>query len=173
MRASHVLPLALAGAATAACNGHDQLCDKKFSEVSFVGSHNSVFVGVGPSHNQYVSPTEQLEMGVRFLQARTQDKNGHPQMCHSSCILLDVGPIEDFLKEVADWINTNEDEVLTLLLTNNDGLPIEKFRDAFESTGLDEHVFRPEGRLSKADWPTLGKLIEDGTRLVVFIGKLM
>lgn len=170
MYLSGLLSLTLAGFAAAACNGHNDLCDRKFSEVTLVGSHNSAFVGTGPSHNQYVSPTEQLDMGVRFLQARTQNKGGHPQMCHSSCFLLDVGPIEDFLNEIGDWLDDNPDEVLALLLTNNDGLPIAKFREAFESTGLDQHAFRPGSRLSKDQWPTLQQLINGGTRLVVFLG---
>lgn len=171
MRLSSILPLGLAALAAAACNGRDQLCSKKFSEVTMVGSHNSAFVGRGPSHNQYVSATAQLDMGVRFLQARTQNWRGHPQMCHSHCLLLDVGPLEDYLEEVGAWIDRHPDDVVTLLLTNNDGLPLSKFDDAFKDTGLDEYAFRPGRRLAKSEWPTLQELINSGRRLVVFLGK--
>lgn len=167
---SPLLSLGFAGLVAAACNGHNDLCGRRFSEVTMVGSHNSAFVGTGPSHNQYVSATSQLNMGVRFLQARTQDWRGHPQMCHSSCFLLDVGPIENYLNEVGDWLDRNPNEVVALLVTNNDRLPIAKFREAFESTGLDQHAFRPGRRLAKNQWPTLQQLINDGKRLVVFLG---
>ena len=59
-------------AAAATCNGHDELCGRRYSDVTLIGSHNSAFVGDSPAHNQYVSVTRQLDLGVRFLQAQTQ-----------------------------------------------------------------------------------------------------
>lgn len=73
-----------AGSLAADCNGHAELCDRQYSKVTFVGAHNSPFVGVGPADNQLTDPTEQLDLGVRFLQAQTQEKDGSPQMCHTS-----------------------------------------------------------------------------------------
>lgn len=156
--------------AWAACNGHDKLCERKYSEITFMGSHNSAFVGKQPSDNQYVSVTEQLDLGIRFLQAQTQDKFGDIHMCHTSCLLLDEGPLEDYLQEISDWVVKNPDEVLTLLLTNHDAIAIEKFDAAFNSTGLKGFVFRPEKKLAQENWPTLQQLIDDGTRLIVFMG---
>lgn len=157
----------------AACNGHDELCKRKYSDITFIGTHNSAFVGKLPVHNQYVSVTEQLDLGVRFLQAQTQDKDGDIQMCHTHCWELDEGPLEDYLKEISDWMGKNPDEVVTLLLTNIDALPIEKFDDAFNSTGLKEFVFRPEKKLALNEWPTLQRFLDDGTRLVIFMGMLL
>ncbi|KAH7003372.1 PLC-like phosphodiesterase [Fusarium venenatum] len=154
----------------AACNGHDKLCKRKYSETTFIGAHNSAFVGKQPSQNQYLPVTEQLNFGVRFLQAQTQDKNGDIQMCHTHCWLLDEGPIEDYLKDISSWMANNPDQVVTLLLTNRDALPIEKFDAAFNSTGLKEFVFRPEKKLALNEWPTLQELIDAGTRLLVFMG---
>ncbi|RBR15819.1 uncharacterized protein FIESC28_07220 [Fusarium coffeatum] len=153
----------------AACNGHDKLCSRKYSEITFIGTHNSAFVGKGPSHNQYVSVTEQLDLGVRFLQAQTQDKNGDIQMCHTSCLLLDAGPLEDYLAEISSWMVKHPDEVVTLLLTNRDAIAIEKFDNAFNSTGLKPFVFRPEKKLALNEWPTLQELLDNGTRLLVFM----
>jgi hypothetical protein len=157
----------------AACNGHDELCKRKYSDITFIGTHNSAFVGKLPVHNQYISVTEQLDLGVRFLQAQTQNKDGDIQMCHTHCWELDEGPLEDYLQEISDWMGKNPDEVVTLLLTNIDALPIEKYDDAFNSTGLKEFVFRPEKKLAFDDWPTLQKFLDDGTRLVVFMGMLL
>ncbi|KAH7262126.1 PLC-like phosphodiesterase [Fusarium tricinctum] len=153
----------------AACNGHDELCKRKYSDITFIGTHNSAFVGKLPVHNQYISVTEQLDLGVRLLQAQTQDKDGDIQMCHTHCWELDEGPLEDYLQEISDWMGKNPDEVVTLLLTNIDALPIEKYDNAFNSTGLKELVFRPEKKLAFDDWPTLQKFLDDGTRLVIFM----
>lgn len=170
MRAARFLPV-LAGIAAAACNGNNALCGKKYSDVTFIGSHNSAFVGVGPAHNQMVSVTNQLDLGVRFLQAQTQNKNGQIQMCHTDCALLDVGPLSKYLEEITKWIDAHPDQVVTLLLTNIDKIPIKQYDDAFKSTGLDKYVFRPQEKVAIDKWPTLQQLIDAGTRLVVFMGK--
>lgn len=166
-----ILPFVVA--ALAACNGHDKLCDRKYSDITFIGTHNSAFVGETPVHNQYKSVTEQLDMGVRFLQAQTQDKDGEIRMCHTHCWELDEGPLKYYLQEVSDWMGKNKDEVVTLLLTNIDGLSVEKFDDAFESTELKDLVFHPKKKLALDEWPTLQTLINDGTRLIVFMGTLL
>ncbi|UNI20597.1 hypothetical protein JDV02_006669 [Purpureocillium takamizusanense] len=157
-------------AATTACNGHGELCGRRYSDVTVIGSHNSAFVGDSPAHNQYVSVTRQLDLGVRFLQAQTQDKGGVIELCHTYCWELDAGPLTAYLREVAAWLAAHPDEVLTLLLTNIDAIPVDKFDAAFDSAGLRQHVFRPaSGRLAKDQWPTLAELIGAGTRLVVFM----
>ncbi|KAF5715846.1 plc-like phosphodiesterase TIM beta alpha-barrel domain-containing protein [Fusarium mundagurra] len=163
------LILGFATAAFAACNGHDELCGRKYSDITFIGTHNSAFVGELPINNQYISVSEQLNLGVRFLQAQTQDKNGDIQMCHTHCWQLDAGPLHNYLEEISGWIGKNPDEVVTILLTNVDALPIEKFDEAFNSAGLKDLVFRPKKRLSRNEWPTLQELLGDGTRLIVFM----
>ncbi|KAF4988964.1 hypothetical protein FGRMN_9437 [Fusarium graminum] len=153
----------------AACNGYDELCKRKYSDITFIGTHNSAFVGKLPVHNQYVSVSEQLDLGVRFLQAQTQDKDGDIQMCHTHCWELDEGPLEDYLQEISDWMVANPNEVVTLLLTNMDALPVEKFGEAFNTTGLEEFVFHLEKKLTLEEWPTLQSLIDKEARLIVFM----
>lgn len=155
----------------AACNGHHELCQRRYSEVTFIGSHNSAFVGPTPSHNQYVSVTRQLQLGVRFLQAQTHDKAGTIEMCHTYCWELDSGSLAMYLREIGTWMDDHPNEVVTLLLTNGDAIPVREFDVVFESTGLKKHVFHPQRRImSKTEWPTLGELIDAKTRLVVFMG---
>lgn len=158
--------------ALAACNGHDELCDRKYSNITFAGTHNSAFVGDAPTQNQHRSVTEQLDLGVRFLQAQTQDKDGDIEMCHTYCWELDEGPLTDYLDEIAAWMDGNPDEVVTLLLTNIDGISVTKFDEAFNGTGLKQYVFTPEETLALDDWPTLQELIDNKTRLIVFMGEL-
>ncbi|KAI1814438.1 PLC-like phosphodiesterase [Poronia punctata] len=171
MRTTTTLPaLALAAAGVAAdCNGHAEYCDRRYSQVTFAGSHNSGFVGVGPSDNQLQSVSDQLDQGIRFLTTQTHDKDGAIQMCHTSCDLLDAGPLQDYLGTVKTWVDGHADDVVTLLITNEDAIDINKFADAFKAVGLDAFVFTPEGQLGLDDWPTLGDLISSGNRVVVFM----
>lgn len=138
-----------------------------------VGSHDSAFVGSSLSDNQELSVPDQLALGVRFLQAQTHRLGDTIEMCHTSCVLLDAGPLSDYLAPVADFLGANPDEVVTLLLTNGDAIPVADFADVFDSAGLSKYVFTPNGTstLSLDAWPTLQEMIDAGTRLVVWMGE--
>ncbi|KAI1165580.1 PLC-like phosphodiesterase [Nemania serpens] len=161
--------LALASSVAADCNGRAEYCDRAYSQVTFAGSHNSAFVGVGPSDNQLSSVSAQLDQGIRFLTTQTHDKDGVIQMCHTSCDLLDAGPLQDYLGTVKTWVDGHPNDVVTLLITNGDAIDINKFGDAFRAVGLDSYAFTPSGQLGLGDWPTLGDLISSGNRVVVFM----
>ncbi|KAI1331765.1 PLC-like phosphodiesterase [Xylariaceae sp. FL0255] len=172
MRSSAVLPV-VAGAsgavAQSVCNGQAAYCDMMYSEVTFVGSHDSSFVGVLPTENQLQSVTDQLDMGIRFMTTQTHLENGVVENCHTSCAELDAGSLESYLSTVKTWMDSNPNEVVTLLITNGDDIPITMFGDAFDSAGLTQYTFSPSGTLAMGDWPTLGDLISAGTRLVTFM----
>jgi len=161
--------LGFAGAALAACNGHDELCDRQYSNITFVGSHDSAFVGELPVDNQYLSITDQLDLGVRFLQAQTHSDDGGIELCHTYCWEKDAGPLSDYLQSISDWMGSNSDEVVTLLLTNGDAIAVTDFDSVFEDTGLKDYVYTPDGVISKDEWPTLQELINNGTRLIVLM----
>lgn len=108
--------LGLATIVLAACNGHDELCSRPYSNVTFVGSHDSAFVGLLPSQNQLISVTDQLNLGVRFLQSQTHDRDGTIEMCHTSCIELDAGTLTNYLTPIKTWMDANPNEVVTLLM---------------------------------------------------------
>lgn len=160
-----------AGALSINCNGNAALCDRKFSNVTFVGAHNSPFVGIGPADNQLTDVSSQLSQGVRFLTAQTHDKNGAVQLCHTNCALEDAGTLQTFLETVKTFLDANVNEVVTLLITNGDAIDINKFGDAFKTTGLDTYAYTPNMDLALDDWPTLGELIANQGRVVVFMGK--
>lgn len=160
----------LVNAALAVCNGHDKLCGRKYSEITLVGSHNSAFVGEMLVHNQFVTVTQQLDLGVRFLQAQTLDKYGQIELCHTTCWELDVGPLENYLHEIADWMKSHPTDVVTLLLTNRHIIPVERFEACFDQTGLKKYAFHQQSVLRKNEWPTLQDMIDQGTRLVIFMG---
>jgi len=153
------------------CNGSPSLCDRRYSEVTFVGAHDSPFVGLSLSDNQHRSVQGQLDMGVRFLQGQTHDKKGAVQLCHSSCDLRDAGTLAVFLAPVKAFLDANPGDVVTLLLTNGDNIAMSRFDEVFRAVGLDSYAFAPSGRLEIGGWPTLGELVDRKKRLIVFMGE--
>ncbi|KAJ1562962.1 hypothetical protein HK405_005197 [Cladochytrium tenue] len=157
-------------ASTGACNGRVEYCSRIYSNVTQVAAHDSAFVGILPTENQFVSVTKQLDLGVRFLQAQTHlDSSGVLSMCHTSCIELNAGTLKAYLTTIKTWLDANTNEVLTLLLVNGDFLSPTVFATAFEAAGLNSYAYAPSGTLALSEWPTLQALINAGKRLVVFL----
>lgn len=90
-------------------------------------------------------------------------------------MLEDAGPLEGFLATVREWLERDENanEVVTLLLTNGDRVDLGLFDEAFDGSGIKKYAFRPgvTSVMGIEEWPTLMELIENGTRLVVFLGR--
>lgn len=152
-----------------ACNGHAEFCNRSYSNITFIGSHDSAFVGNSAADNQETSVADQLAQGVRFLQAQSHTKNNTIELCHTLCLLEDAGTLLKYLATVKTFLDGNPNEVVTLLLTNQDGLPATAFDDVFQSSGIKNYVFTPSGDLTMNQWPTLGQMISTGQRLVVFM----
>lgn len=171
--AAALLALAAPTLAQQVCNGQAAYCDRIWSNITQVGSHDSAFVGELPTQNQYISVTDQLNMGVRFLQGQThKDVMGTLSMCHTSCFEEDAGSVQNYLSTIKSWLDGNPNEVLTLLLTNGDSVSPGTFDSLFKAVGLDSYAFVPSGSpsvLAIGDWPTLGDLISSGKRLVFFL----
>ena len=157
-------------AAAVACNGNAALCSRLYSDVVQIGTHDSAFVGYLPTQNQEVSVSGQLDAGIRFLQAQTHLNNGVLTLCHTTCLEENSGPLTDYLTTIKTWMDANEGQVVTLLLTNGDNEPVSMFGDAMSSTGLATYAYTPPSVLQMSQWPTLQTLINDGTRLVMFLG---
>ncbi|CAK4028156.1 PLC-like phosphodiesterase [Lecanosticta acicola] len=140
------------------CNGHAEFCDRKYSNVSLIGTHDSAFVGsiLDPRINQEKTVTQQLDAGIRFLQAQTHlradddndnDNDSGIALCHTSCALKDAGPLETYLSTIKTWLDAHPDDVVTLLLTNGDGIDIARFGAAFHTTGLAAYAYTPPSSL--------------------------
>jgi hypothetical protein len=166
--------LALSATAQTACNGHAEYCTLPYPNVTQIGAHDSPFVGPLPQHNQNLEVSEQLDLGIRFLQGQTrQNLDGELSLCHTDCLLEDAGTVQDYLSTVKAWMDDHTDEVITLLLTNSDGFAITDFDAAFNGSGITEYAFVPStspDTLSINSWPTFEELISDGTRLITFLG---
>lgn len=162
------------------CNGYEELCNRKYSNVTHIGAHNSYAVGKMGSlgSNQEQNVTTQLKDGIRVLQMQThpasdQNDQSNPsglRLCHSYCALKDGGTLESYLKDVADFLDNNKNEVVTLIMTNQEHESVDKFAKAFETTGLDKLAYTPNSASTPKDnWPTLNDMINKNQRLVVFL----
>jgi len=156
------------------CNGRAAFCDRKYSNVSLIGAHDSAFVGpiLDPRVNQEKNVTQQLDAGIRFLEGQTHVLNGVLSMCHTSCLELYAGSLETYLTTIKDWLDANPNDVVSVLIANGDYVNVTMFADVFETVGLDKLAFIPStspNMLPRDEWPTYGEMIAAGKRLVVWL----
>ncbi|KAI0446053.1 PLC-like phosphodiesterase [Xylaria telfairii] len=169
-------PLATAAAAsssTGACNNSPDLCSRSYSNVTHMGAHDSSFLRDASTQNsiagnQYFNATVALDAGLRLLQVQVHDLSGTIEMCHTTCGLLDAGPLQDWLGDIKLWMDSNPNEVVTLLIVNSDGNDVKEFGSIFESSGISKYGYTPSGN----GWPTLQSMISANTRLVTFIASI-
>ena len=157
------------------CNANADLCDRKYSNVSYIGTHDAAFVGDlnDPRVNQEISVAGQLDAGIRFLEAQThKDALGTLSMCHTSCLLMYAGSLVSYLTTIKTWLDANPTAQISLLLANGDNVDVSMFDAAFTASGMKNYAFVPStspNALAIDDWPTIGELIDSGKRAVIFL----
>ncbi|KAK3951708.1 PLC-like phosphodiesterase [Pseudoneurospora amorphoporcata] len=161
-----------------ACNNSPLLCDRAYNNVTHMGAHDSSFLKDGSTGNslagnQYFNATVALDAGIRLLQGQVHDTNGTLRLCHTSCSLLDAGPLQDWLAKVKFWMDTNPNEVVTLLLVNSDNKLVSDYATVFEGSGISTYGYQPtDGSTASKTWPTLREMITSNKRLVSFIASI-
>lgn len=148
-----------------ACNGHPDLCERRFDELVVPMTHNAMsseeLGWLGP--NQTFDLPRQLDDGIRGFMLDTHlDDDGNPALCHSFCSLGST-PLADGLRTFTDFLDANPGEVLVFMIQN--GIDSDTTADAFEQADLRRYTYAHD---PSAPWPTLGDLVADDTRLVVF-----
>ena len=158
---------------TQSCNNYVEFCNRKYSNITMVGCHNSPFVRPGSSaSNQQLDVTAQLNDGIRFLQGQMQfpANSTVPHFCHTSCDLLDVGPITDWLTDVFTWVDAHPYDVVTILLENGNYSQPSVYVPYIQSTGILKYTYEaPYLPMKLNDWPTLETLIIHGKRVIMFL----
>lgn len=175
--ATATIAAATTASATAACNNSPLLCSRAYNNITHMGAHDSAFLRDASTDNsvagnQFYNATVALSAGIRLLQAQVHDVNGTLRLCHTSCLLLDAGPLDAWLSKIKYWIDLNPNEVVTLLLVNSDNKPVENFGTAFESSGISTYGYTPTSPAATSSWPTLQEMISANTRLVSFIASI-
>jgi len=161
---------------TTPCNNYPEFCSRSYGNITEVAAHNSPFVKPGnAAANQALDVTTQLNDGVRLLQGQVHFQNSTPHFCHSSCDILDAGPITEYLGEVCNWVKSHPYDIVTILLGNGvlaDGSypPVTDYVPFLEQTGLIQYAYQPPKiPMAITDWPTLGSMILKGKRVVFFM----
>ena len=96
--------------------------------------------------------------------------NSTPHFCHTTCDLLDAGPITEYLMTVNSWVSSHPYDVVTIILENGDYKPVTDYVPFIESTGLVKYAYIPTKiPMALEDWPTLATMILAGKRVVIFM----
>lgn len=146
------------------CLGRVELCGRAYDEVSYATSHNAMsneaegwFV---PNHE--VPLHTQLELGVRALMLDIHISEGELMLCHGTC-LAGSEPLGPRLEALRGFLEANPSELLTVILESY--APAPQVAQAFSVAGLEALAHTQP---SDQPWPTLGDLLENNSRLVVF-----
>ncbi|KAL2870418.1 uncharacterized protein BJX67DRAFT_282859 [Aspergillus lucknowensis] len=176
-----LLPLAAATSITprnsTACNNSPDLCSKSYGEITHLGAHDSPFLrdestGFSLSGNQYYNTTVQLDAGVRLVSAQVHKSNSQWHLCHSTCDLMDAGRLRTWLTEIKTWLDSNANDVVTVLLVNSDGATASDLHNEFQAADIIDYAYTPITTSAPTSWPALQELIDNGTRLMVFVASL-
>jgi hypothetical protein len=161
------------------CNGKSYLCSRPYDQVRYPTTHNAMSNStdgwIGP--NQALDISGQLALGARGLMLdawKAGDPNPFngkiqlpdedpekPFLCHALCLLGNM-PLTDGLREITDFLDANTTDVVTIIFEAY--IPADMTAAAFEAADLKKYTYQHDG----GEWPTLGQMIDAGTRLVVF-----
>ncbi|KAK9707986.1 hypothetical protein K7432_009900 [Basidiobolus ranarum] len=152
--------------ATSACNGDASLCSRKYNEVAYAPTHNSFALSPDPAGNQNNPIATQLKDGIRalMLDLHKSNQTSAIELCHTSCQLLDAGPFATALADIKNFLDTNPNEVLTIFMENYDSFSAAQIAAAFTQAGLQKYA----ASFTSQTLPTLAKMIQNNTRLVIF-----
>jgi hypothetical protein len=163
------------------CNGSQALCDRAYDQVRYVTTHNAMSSSadewIGP--NQSLDVPAQLRAGVHGLmldlysagsinpfdplRVQVQVPDVDPDasfLCHALCA-LGKQPLAEGLAEIREFLDEYPGEVVTLIIESY--LSHELTAKAFDEADLTRYTYVHAGGV----WPTLGQMIDDGTRLIV------
>lgn len=117
---------------------------------------NVVREQLGP---EAIAAAERL-IGERLGQGDLTGKRG-TYLCHTLCE-LGSQPLADGLAEVTRFLDAHPDEVVIVFI--EDYVAAADIAAGFRESGLDRYVYEHD---RESPWPSLGKMIEDGTRVLV------
>lgn len=156
---------------TVPCNNYPEFCNRKYSNITQVCSHNSAFaIPNNVGSNQLYGIIDQLNDGVRMLQGETHWVNKTVFNCHTSCDLLNAGTWQSSLELTKEWVQDHPYDVVTWLIVNSDFRPVTDYVSAIQNSGIAQYLYEPEFVPQRRhQWPTLAEMILSGKRVVLFM----
>lgn len=153
-----------ANSASKKCNLHEELCDRRFNEVTFAMTHNSMSNRAEEwgFANQMYGISRQLQDGIRGINLDIYNEEGDVYLCHGYC---NVGKekLSSGLAKIKFFLDTNTDEVVTLIFESY--VSSEDVKAVFDAAGMMPYLY---SHSSGEQWPTLREMINTGKRLMVF-----
>jgi hypothetical protein len=147
------------------CNAWSELCERPYDEVSFPVAH----AAMANTESFWDYPAQrrplrtQLDDSIRGLMLEVFEDDGEPALCFHDCAEGRSELLPE-LRHVQEFFADNPREIVTLLIDNH--VPAPDIAAAVVAAGLDQYLFIGE---VDGGWPTLGELVDGGTRLVVFV----
>ncbi|KAF0700318.1 Aste57867_9131 [Aphanomyces stellatus] len=179
------------------CNGYVKYCNKRLSQVFWMGAHNALTDGKDSlfvQRNQYVDGPRLLDAGIRYLDIDTcaYVKDGHrvsPVVCHGTLWWFTIlyRSTHEGLVLIKQWMDAHPREVIFLNFGDIDDFTV--LNDSFEATPTEtlklellpvlRAVFGRMAILRGDEWGaavqrdavTLQDLIDVNRRVIVNIGK--
>jgi hypothetical protein len=97
-----------------------------------------------------------------FNQIQVPDEDpSQTLLCHAACVLGNQ-PLEEGLGEITLFLEENPREVLTIIFESH--ISSAELAAAFDAAGLTQYTYQH----ASGAWPTMGTMIDAGTRLVAF-----
>lgn len=165
---------------------YNEIYDRDYDQVCWLAAHNA-FSSLKYRwiyHQQTITYDEMFEMGVRgfLIDVHWYDygseckgkKSRELALMHSpskftNIVLQRQGPppkFSTFLEKLKEWLYTYPNEIITVFLESYTGNEGEKeMENIFKEYEIWDNLYIH--KLGKK-WPTIGDLIEDDTRLVIF-----
>jgi len=175
--------------------------DRNYTEVCWLTAHNA-FSSKAEGWfyaQQNLSLQDQFNYGVRSfmidlwwydpawllnpqaLVTLSPGPSSYVCLCHDNGVLSQFQrgfsaptPVSEFFSQVRDWLNANNQAVITLhledRLDNGPLGPAAAIEGLLRDAGLLDFVYRP-GTQDVQDWPTLGQMRTTGKRLIIFSDK--
>src|ERR1700759_1158065 len=107
---------------------------------------------------------------MSIVTAQVHPLNGTLFLCHTRCTLMNDGPLEQYFKNITQWVAQHSREVVTLFLTNPDNQDLSIFTGPIQQSGLRDFLYEPyKVPMTVEDWPTLSEMIETNRRVVLFL----
>ncbi|OAE33472.1 hypothetical protein AXG93_3822s1280 [Marchantia polymorpha subsp. ruderalis] len=154
-----------------------------FNKVAWLTTHNSFAIVGAPEltgpritfYNQEDSVTDQLNNGVRGLMLDMYDYKNDVWLCHSfdgECLdITSFAPALDTVKEIMTFLVNNPSEIVTLFIEDYVSA-VNGISNVFRAAGINQYLFPLASMPAPgADWPTVGTMIQNNWRLVVFTSK--
>ncbi len=155
------------------CNGHPELCDKRYNEVTYPTTHNAFNAARSTQRwtypNQKYDLPRQLTDGVKAFMIDVHYYNGpnkklkaqKPVMVFHEYAILGYRPLTDILDMFTRYLEANPNEVLTFICQCS--ITPEDFAKVVEGHTIYRYVHT---QLKDEPWPTLRQMISSGKRLV-------